>query len=148
MNAFDLLMKKKLFHPDKINETTNKDSLYNDVVQLTIDKDIKFTLKNTSKDLVRAVTNCLWNIDSNHQEINKAFAEHKCKPELPLIFTEIYKKQYNLWQEKKKAKPRLSQEQLYSSSDALFDVLPSMNAMNLQSNAKNSQIVYIPMQTT
>ena len=85
---------------------------------------------------------------SNHQEINKAFAEHKCKPELPLIFTEIYKKQYNLWQEKKKAKPRLSQEQLYSSSDALFDVLPSMNAMNLQSNAKNSQIVYIPMQTT
>ena len=63
VNAFDLLMKKKLFHPDKINETTNKDSLYNDVVQLTIDKDIKFTLKNTSKDLVRAVTNCLWNID-------------------------------------------------------------------------------------
>ena len=130
VNAFDLLMKKKLFYPEKIKETTKKDSLYNDVVQLMIDKDFKFTSKDTAKDLARAVTTCLWNIDSNHHEINKAFAEHKCKPELPQVFAEFYKKQYNLWQEKKKAKPRLSQEQLYSSSDALFDVLSSMNIVN------------------
>ena len=93
------------------------------MAQLMIDKNTKFTSKNTAKDLIRAVTTCLWNIVCNHHEINKAFAEHKCKPELPQMFTAIYKKQYNLWQEKKKAKPRLSQEQLLCSSDALFDVL-------------------------
>ena len=89
---------------------------------MAIDKKIKFANLDQAKELVNSVTTCVWNIDCNHSEINAASAQGKCK-ELPSAFMEICRKQYNMWQEKKKPKPKLSLEKLDLASQNLFDIV-------------------------
>ena len=115
----DVLMSKKLIKAERIKEITKKDSLYNDVVELTIQGDIRF--RNSPKPLLKSVTECLWLIDCCHGEINATFAEKKCN-QLPAFFGSIYTKQYNMWKEKKKPKPFLSYEKLCPASDSLFEI--------------------------
>lgn len=101
--------------------------MYNDVVQIILDRNVKFKRLDDAQKLTRCVTNALWDIDSNHKEINAAFADYKCK-QLPTIFLSIYNKQYNMWQQLKKPKPKLSHEKITTSSANLFDIVSACRA--------------------
>lgn len=128
-NAFDLIMQKKLLNAEKLKETNKKDCLYNDVVEVILENEIKF--RTTPKSLIQSVTECLWLIDCCHGEINAAFAQKKCI-QLPTFFEKIYAKQYNMWQEKKKPKPFLSYEKLNSASGKLFDIVSATHGQESQ----------------
>ena len=113
----------------KIHESNKKDVLLNEVVPITVDKKIKFANLDQAKKLVNSVTTCLSKIDWNHSEINAASAQGRWK-QLPSSFLEKYKKQYNMWQEKKIPKPKLSYEKLNLASQNLFDIVSVVYGKN------------------
>ena len=96
---------------------------------ITVDKKIKFANLDQAKELVNSVATCLSNIDWNHSEINAASAQGRCK-QLPSAFLEKYKKRYNMWQEKKIPKPKLSYEKLNLARQNLFDIVSVVHGKN------------------
>jgi len=98
--------------------------LFNDVTSLSWDLKVDFCPQNINKgkQLIRSITKCLWAIDGNQNQINKASNDGKCK-HLPHLFSDLCKKKYNDWEAKKIAKPHLSGVTLRELSDEVFDVL-------------------------
>ena len=98
------------------------------MLDLKIVRPVKFDKENKSiaEKLIKAITNALWAIDNNHQQINKAYADKQCK-QLPAYFFNIYNKQYFDYKSRKRAKTRLSEETLRTSSNGIYDVLDMWN---------------------
>ena len=93
-NAFNILMTDKNKTSTEEKQVKNKtDELFKDVSKLL--GPVKFDKENKSNadKLVKAITDALWAIDNNHQQINKAFVDKQCK-QLPVYFFSIYNKQY------------------------------------------------------
>ena len=126
-NAFNILMTYKNKTSIEEKQVKNKtDELFNVVSKLL--GPVKFDKENKSnaEKLIKAITDALWAIDNNHQQINKAFADKQCK-QLPAYFFNIYNKQYFDYKSRKRAKPRLSEETLRTNSNGIYDVLDMWN---------------------
>ena len=126
-NAFNILITDKNKTSIEEKQVKNKtDELFNDVTKLL--GLVKFDKENKSNagKLIKAITDALWVIDNNHQQINKALVGKQCK-QLPAYFFNIYNKQYFDYKSRKRAKPRLSEEILRKNSNGIYNVLDIRN---------------------
>ena len=123
-NAFDVMMlaQRSLsvpVVPSKISVHTKKDVLYNDLVLLLEQENLKLSRDDANgKRLLKALTNALWYIDGRHETLQK----RSCR--IPLIFSKF--QGYNLPEMSKHRKcdhSNMNSSELKALSSDLFTLL-------------------------
>lgn len=123
-NAFDVMMLAQRtlsvsVVPSKVPEHTKKDVLYNNLVQLMEQENLKLPGDNVNgKRLLKAITNALWYIDGRHETLEK----RSCR--IPLIFSKF--QGYNvpeMSKHRKRDHSNMNSSELKTLSSDLFTVL-------------------------
>ncbi|XP_053389760.1 uncharacterized protein LOC128552729 [Mercenaria mercenaria] len=125
LNAFNILMDgEKVNIKQKTTCHNRKDELYNDVVKLMTQKNLKmpkWSVSDEGEYVVQVITSALWCLTNHHLTINDAAKTSKDVIEVPKLFETF--QGYNDFKRKKLKSQPLSQELCDSHGNASMNIV-------------------------